>query len=496
MDRDVLKWRPMKVAFLSSEVYPYAKTGGLADVSQALPSALAREGVEMAVFMPFYGEVKARGLTLVKVLDSHPLDWEGGRTAFSVWADPTTPYPVCFIECDRYFERSGGGRLYGTPAGDFPDNGERFAFFSKAVLASLKALPFEADVIHANDWQTALTAAYLRKSEAGDAFFARTRMVFTIHNLAYQGLFPPAILEAVGLPEGLFRMEDLEYWGQVNFLKAGILYADAVTTVSPRYAREILTPEYGCGLDGLLRSRADVLSGILNGIDHSAWNPASDPRIAAPFSAADPTGKAACKRDLLAAMNLTANRREAPVLGLVTRLAEQKGIDLLLGALDGLFALGTRVVLLGSGSADWEAALLRAKDRFPSFLGLRLGFDDALAHKIFAGSDLFLIPSRYEPCGLTQMIAMAYGTIPVVRATGGLDDSVQAYDPLARTGNGFKFDKPEPGPLLEAARRALRALASAPDREALVRNAMRADFSWNGPARQYLSLYERLLASA
>ncbi len=486
----------MKVAFLSSEVFPYAKTGGLADVSHALPTALARAGVDVAVFMPYYGDVKAKGLTLVKALDAQPLDWEGGQVAFSVWADPTTPYPVCFVEFDRYFERSDGGRLYGTPAGDFPDNGERFAFFSKAVLEALKALPFEADIIHANDWQTALAAAYLRKSGAEDPFFARTRMVFTIHNLAYQGLFPPAILGPVGLPESLFRMEDLEFWGQVNFMKAGILYADAVTTVSPRYAREILTPEYGCGLDGLLRARAEALSGILNGIDAEAWNPASDRRLAAPFSAADPSGKAACKKDLLAAMGLPPLRRDGPVLGLVSRLAEQKGIDILLGALDGLFVLGARVVLLGTGSPVWEAALRQAQDRFPSYFGLRIGFDDDLARKIFAGSDLFLIPSRYEPCGLTQMIAMAYGTIPVARATGGLDDSIQVYDPATKTGNGFKFEAPEPAALVDAVRRAVRALASAPDHEALIRNAMRADFSWDGPARRYLALYERLLPGA
>jgi starch synthase len=321
-------------------------------------------------------------------------------------------------------------------------------------------------------------------------------MVFTIHNLAYQGLFPPAILGPVGLPESLFRMEDLEFWGQVSFMKAGILYADAVTTVSPRYAREILTPEYGCGLDGLLRARAEALSGILNGIDGESWNPASDHHLAAPFSACEPSGKAACKKDLLAVMGLPPLRREGPVLGLVSRLAEQKGIDILLGALDGLFGLGARIVLLGTGSPAWEAALRQAQDRFPSYFGLRIGFDDGLAHKIFAGSDLLLIPSRYEPCGLTQMIAMRYGTIPVARATGGLDESIQAYDPTTKTGNGFKFEAPEPGALVHTVRHALRALASAPDHDALIGNAMRSDFSWDGPARRYLALYESLAPGA
>jgi starch synthase len=487
-------WRIMKVAFLSSEASPYAKTGGLADVSEALPGALFKAGVEIAVFLPFYGDLKARRLPLIKALDNHPMVWQGETTGLTVWADPTTPYPVCFVECDRYFERSGGSRLYGTPAGDFPDNGERFAFFSKAVLESCKALPFEADIIHANDWQTALAAAYLRRAGGNDPFFDRTKTVFTIHNLAYQGLFPPEILAAVGLPPALFRMEDLEFWGQVNFMKAGILYADAVTTVSPRYSREILTPAYGCGLDGLLRSRAEAMTGILNGIDADAWNPSTDKRIAAAYSAADLSGKAACRRDLRMLFGLPEPRRETPILGLVSRLAEQKGIDILLDALNGLIALGTQVVVLGTGDAALEAGLRAARERFPSFFGLHLGFDETLARKIFAGSDLFLIPSRYEPCGLTQMIAMVYGAVPVARATGGLDDSIQAYDPQTRTGTGFKFEAPQPEALLQAVRKALRALSVKSDRDALIGNAMRADFSWRGPAREYLALYERLIA--
>jgi starch synthase len=490
----VLEYEAMKIAFLSSEVAPYAKTGGLADVAQALPAALDRAGLEIAVFMPFYDVVKAAGRRLVKALEGHPLSWRGETVGLTVWADPTTPYPVCFIEQARYFEHAGAGGLYGTPAGDYADNGERFAFFCRAVLEALKALPFEADIVHANDWQSALAPAYLRHVLAEDPFFARTRTVFTIHNLAYQGLFPPAVLAEAGLPDRLFRMEDLEFWGQVSFMKAGILYADAVTTVSRRYSREIQTPEYGRGLDGLLRSRAGALSGIRNGLDADFWNPASDGAIAAPFSGSDPAGKAACKRDLLEAFSLPSSRRDAPVLGLVTRLATQKGLDLLIGALDGIMALGVQVVILGTGDPDLEAALRAARERYPSFLGLRLAFDERLARKVYAGSDLFLIPSRYEPCGLTQMIAMAYGSVPVARATGGLDDTVLAYDAATKTGSGFKFIAPAPEALLDAVKRALRCLASPPDRAALIKNAMSADFSWREPAGEYQALYQELLA--
>ncbi len=482
----------MKVAFLASEVAPYVKTGGLADVAQALPEALARAGLDVAVFMPFYGGVKAAGRVLVKALEGHPVPWRGEDVPLTVWADPSTAYPVCFIDQPRFYDRPGDAGIYGTPDGDYPDNGERFAFFARAVLEALKVLPFEADIVHANDWQAAPAPAYLRHVLAGDPFYSRMRSVYTIHNLAYQGLFPRSILAEVGLPERLFAMEEMEFWGQASFMKAGILYADAVTTVSPRYSREILTPEQGWGLDGLLRSRAAALSGIRNGIDAAAWNPVSDKVIAAPFSAAQASGKDECRRDLLAAFGLPPGRGDGIVAGLVARLAGQKGIDILLEALDGLMAMGLRLVVLGTGEPQLEAALRGARDRYPSFIGLRLGFDEILARKIYAGSDLFLIPSRFEPCGLTQMIAMAYGTIPVARATGGLDDTIQEYDPAARAGTGFKFQAPSGSALLEAVSRAVRTLRSRPDREALRTNAMRADFSWIQPASEYEALYRRL----
>jgi starch synthase len=479
----------MKIAFLAPEVAPYAKTGGLADVAGALPPGLSRAGLDVTVFMPFYGEVKRKGLRLIKVLADQPLAWDGGTERFQVWADPTTPYPVCFIEHDGYFDRDG---LYGDAAGDYPDNGERFAFFAKAAMESLKALPFEADIVHVHDWQAAMALAYLRRTYADDPFYSRMRSVCTIHNLAYQGLFAPSILAAIGLPERLFHFEELEFWGRVSFLKAGIIYADAVTTVSPRYSREIQTPEFGFGLDGLLRTRTDRLLGILNGIDDSAWNPAADPLLPARYSAADPAGKALCKRELLKEFGLPAMRKEQPVFGFVSRLVGQKGPDILVDALGGLLSLGARLVVLGEGDAALQNALLAARQRYPSFVGVKIGFDETLARRIFAGSDLLLIPSRFEPCGLTQMYGLKYGAVPLVRATGGLDDSIQEFDPAAGTGNGFKFEEAVPAALIAAARRAVAVYGQKPVWARIMANGMSADFSWERSTRLYADLYAQV----
>jgi starch synthase len=464
----------------------------LADVAASLPAALSRMGLDIAVFAPYYRAVKQKSLTLVKAAEGLSLPWKGSREAFTVWADPTTPYPVCFVEHDGYFDRDG---LYGDETGDYPDNGERFAYFSRAVLEALKVLPFEADILHVNDWQSAPALAYLTQTElADDPFYARMRTVCTIHNLGYQGLFPSEILETVGLPARLFHHEALEFWGRVGFLKAGILYASAVTTVSPRYSREIQTPEYGFGLDGLLRHRADDLSGILNGVDYAGWDPAADNHLPARYSSSDLSGKAICKKTLLKEFGLDESRKEVPLLGLVTRLAGQKGLDILIEALGGIFALGAKVVLLGDGDPAVRNAILRARELFPSFLGLRLGFDEALAHRVYAGSDMLLVPSRFEPCGLAQMYAQRYGTAPIVRATGGLDDTVEEFDPVALNGTGFKFAEASGSALVDAVRRALSVYNRKTAWAALVREDMKRDFSWSVSAARYAALYENLAA--
>jgi starch synthase len=480
----------MKIAFFASEAAPYAKTGGLADVAGALPRYLSKLGLEVKVFMPLYRDIRRKGIPLLKAADRLPFEWAGREEIFSLWESAEGGgAPVYFIDKPALFDREF---LYGTPAGDYPDNGERFAFFSKAGLESLKALNFAPDVLHVHDWQAAIALAYLKHAHASDPFFAGVRSLLTIHNLAYQGTFEPAVLKAIGLPETLFRVEDLEFFGRVSFLKAGILFSDAISTVSFKYSREIQTPEYGCGLDGMLRARSEVIAGILNGIDYAAWNPATDTSIAAVYSPADLKGKAACKTDLLAAFGLPVPKKDIPVMGMVSRLAGQKGLDILIDALPKLVTLGMKIIVLGTGEAAIQAALETAARRYPSYFGLKIAFDEALAHKVVAGSDLFINPARYEPCGLTQMYSLKYGTIPVVRATGGLDDSVQEYDPREGSGTGFKFDRPAADDLIRAVDRAVRAYGHKPTWAKLIQNAMAADFSWSRSAEEYALLYQSL----
>jgi len=478
----------MKIAFLVSEAIPYAKTGGLADVAGALPNYLNKLGADVRLFMPLYREVRKKGLPLETVLDHVEVDLGGRKLAFAVKVHSGSGFPAYFIEKDEYFDRDF---LYGTAAGDYPDNGERFGFFSLAALETIKRLGFAPDVLHCHDWQSAVALAYLKTVRARDAFFAGTRSLFTVHNLAYQGLFGKDVLGTIGLPESLFNMDGLEFWGKVNFLKAGILYSTAVSTVSPRYSREIQTPELGCGLDGLLRSRSRVLFGLLNGVDYAAWDPATDTLLPARYKASDLTGKRVCKAELLKMFGLTGGA-ETPVVGIVSRLAGQKGLDIVCDALPSLFALGVRLIILGTGEAKIQDNLLEARKVYPAQLGLKIAFDERIAHTIYAGSDLFLIPSRYEPCGLTQMYCLRYGTVPVVRATGGLDDSIREFDPGTSTGNGFKFEVASPDALVGTVRKALAAFGRPHDRQTLIRNAMDSDFSWEKSAGEYMDLYRKL----
>jgi len=480
----------MKIAFFASEVAPYAKTGGLADVAGSLPRFLSKLGFEVKVFMPLYKDIRREGVPLLKAADRVTFAWAGQEELFSLWESAESRgASVYFIDKPALFERES---LYGTAAGDYPDNAERFAFFSQAALESLKAMDFRPDVLHLNDWQTAIALAYLKTAYRGDAFFAGMRTLFTIHNLAYQGVFEPAALKAIGLPEELFGPEGLEFYGKVNFLKAGVAFADAISTVSYRYSREIQTPEQGFGLDSLLRGRSDVIAGILNGIDYAAWNPAADASIAAAYSPSDLKGKAACKADLLSAFGLPAPKKDLPVIGMVSRLAGQKGFDILLEALPKLVTLGLKIVVLGTGEAAIQAELEKAARRTPSFFGLKIAFDEALAHKVIAGSDMFVNPARYEPCGLTQMYSMKYGTIPIVRATGGLDDSVQEFDPREGSGTGFKFERLASDALVRAVDRAVRLYADKTAWTRLMQNAMAADFSWGRAAEEYALLYKHI----
>jgi starch synthase len=479
----------MKVAMLASEVVPFAKTGGLADVAGALPKFLSQLGVEVRVFLPFYRQTKRQGLPLRRVIEDLETEWQGENVAFSVGELRDGALSFLMIEKDDYFDRDF---LYGTPQGDYSDNGERFAFFSKAALESLRTLNFRPDVIHAHDWQSAIALALLKFNYAQDPFFTDTRSLFTIHNLAYQGLFEKDILSRIGLPDSLFKMEDLEFYGKINYLKGGILYSTAVSTVSRRYSQEIQTPEFGFRLDGLLRMRRDRLFGILNGVDYADWNPATDKFTIRPF---DPTyldGKKECRKDLLRSFGLEAVKEGTPVIGMVSRLAGQKGFDILCDSLADIFKMGAVLVILGTGEEVFHKALSAAFEKSPSSFGLKIAYDESLAHKIYAGSDMFLIPSRYEPCGLTQMYSLRYGAIPVVRATGGLDDTIEEYDPARGTGNGFKFQEYSSAALLSCLQKAVAVYQQKERWRQLMRRAMACDFSWEVSAREYLRLYQRL----
>ncbi|MDH7511647.1 MAG: glycogen synthase GlgA [Clostridiales bacterium] len=481
----------MKIVMLSSEVVPYAKTGGLADVTGALPKYLSHAGAEVLVFLPLYRETKNKNLPLQKAVDSLKMEWPAQTESFSVWKHRHDSLSFFFVEKDEYFDRD---YLYGTPKGDYPDNGERFAFFCRAALETLKAMGFQPEIIHAHDWQAAMALAYLKFNYAQDPFFSSIRSLFTIHNLAYQGIFEKDLLARIGLPEALFNMEDLEFYGKVNFLKAGILYSTAVNTVSPHYSQEIQTPEFGHGLDGLLRKRRQNLYGILNGVDYSGWNPATDRFIARNFDADNLAGKTGCKRDLLQSFSLPPEAETEPVVGMVSRLAGQKGFDLLSQAVEEIFRSGANLIILGTGEEVYQNALRSVQKKYPQRFGLMIAFDEALAHKIYAGSDIFLIPSRYEPCGLTQMYSLRYGTIPVVRATGGLDDTIQEFDPDSLAGNGFKFVDYEKIALVDAVRRAVAVYQDKERWQVLVRNAIACDFSWEKSAAEYFRLYKRIIS--
>jgi starch synthase len=480
----------MHVLLVSSEVAPFAKTGGLADVAGALPRALAGLGVEVTVALPRYRAIDGARFGLRKVREGVRVPVGDRQETLTVFEAPMAGARALFLGHEGFFGREG---LYQEKGQDYPDNAERFTAFARGVLEVVRALGLTPDLLHCNDWQTGLVPPYLKTLYAADPVLGRAATLFTIHNLGYQGLFPPEKLRVTGLPWELFHWQGLEFHGKVNFLKAGLVYADCLSTVSRRYSQEIQTPEFGAGLDGVLRERAADLYGILNGVDTEEWSPAADKHLAAHYSRADLSGKAVCKADLQRAMGLPV-RPEVPVLGVISRLADQKGIDLVAAAADAFLAEGAQLVLLGTGDPGLEAAFVALGQRQPTRAGVRIGFDVALSHKIEAGSDLFLMPSRYEPCGLNQMYSLLYGTIPVVRATGGLDDTVVPFDPTTGEGNGFKFTEATAEGLLRAVRGALACYRNRPLWNRLVQNAMAADFSWTRSAQEYVQVYRRAIA--
>lgn len=482
----------MQILFCASEVTPFAKTGGLADVAGSLPASLQKLGCDVRIFMPLYRSVRDRIDSLdpiaqnviipVGIHDFHVHLWES-RTESGI--------PIYFLEKDEFYDRP---YLYGSPArGDYEDNAERFIAFSRAARQLCMSLDWFPSIFHLHDWQTGPVAPYFHLNWRYDPKLLGSGTVFTIHNIAYQGVFPAGYFSLTQLPPAAFSLQGMEFWGQCSFLKAGLAYSDFLTTVSPRYASEIQTEDFGFGLEGLLKERRDFLAGILNGIDTQVWNPASDPQIPANFTLDDLSGKAKCKKVLCEYLGFAEKDRDLPLLAMISRLATQKGFDLLEKILPGLMESSVNMVILGSGDAAIEENLKLMQERYPNRLKLNFQFDEQLAHLIEAGSDIFLMPSRYEPCGLNQMYSLLYGTIPVVHATGGLDDSVVDVLENPYTGTGFKFQSYEPEEFLEAVQSALH-LYSRPDRwKEIQRRAMSQDFSWDRSAGEYVKIYEKVL---
>jgi starch synthase len=474
----------VRILFVASEGLPFSKTGGLADVVEALPKALVAQGHEVAVVLPRYRETKATAV----VMPSLTIPMGGTRLRFPAIADGTLLSGVryYFVDDPAYFDRDG---LYGGTAGDYPDNAERYAEFCRAAIEISKHV-WPADVFHCHDWQTALVPVLLRTSYGDDPLVKDTPVVFSIHNMGYHGQFTKDVLDRVGLPQALFLPSGIEFYGRVNLLKGGLVYADYLTTVSKKYAEEIQTPEYGYGLDGVARTRADRLVGILNGVDYTAWNPEKDKLIAARYSAKDLSGKQVCKQELLELFGLSHDHLERPLIGIVSRFADQKGFDLIAEKAHELMREDLVLVVLGTGERKYEDLFRALAAAYPGRVGVKIAYDNEMAHKVEAGSDMFLMPSRYEPSGLNQMYSLKYGTVPIVRATGGLDDSIEPFDLEHGTGTGFKFKEYSGDALLYAVRQALHHYMDERIWKRIQLNGMAKDFSWKGPAAEYAKLYE------
>jgi starch synthase len=478
--------KKLKILFVSPEVVPFAKTGGLADVAGTLPGALAALGHDVRTILPFYQVVKKGGYVckeLVSPLPA-PLPWDAGTAKIFALQKPNN-VPIYFLENDHYFDRE---YLYGSPQGDYPDNAERFIFFCRVVLEFLKTIDFRPDVIHCHDWQTALIPVYLKTIFRGDPFFGHTLSFYTIHNLAYQGIFLPETFSLTGLPPELFSLQGLEYWDKINLMKGGIIFSDIISTVSSKYSQEIRTPEYGYGLEGVLQDRSEDLYGIINGVDYDEWHPARDRFIIANYDRKKTSRKEKCRKDLIALSGMKINKK-MPLLAMISRLADQKGFDLLAQAMDQIMDLELGFVLLGTGEEKYHDLFQEIGKRFPDRASIRLEFNNALAHKIEAGADFFLMPSRYEPCGLNQIYSMKYGTIPIVRATGGLDDTVEDFDPVTGCGTGFKFTEYAVEPMVNKIREAISIYKDKKLWRKIMDNAMAQDFSWENSAKRYQELY-------
>lgn len=475
----------MKILIASSEGVPYIKTGGLGDVVGALFKEYLKMKMDVQIILPLYKKIKKgksvlenTGITITVPVGSKKIK---GR----IFTDQSSAY---FIECDEFFDRP---ELYGTPDGDYHDNASRFIFFSRGILETCKALQFKPDIIHCNDWQTGMVPLYLKTLYHTDSFLKKTATLFTIHNLGYQGLFPSSEMSLTGLGSEFFRPDGIEFYGKVNFLKAGIISADIINTVSNMYSKEIITQEFGFGLDGVLRKRIRDLYGVLNGIDTEEWDPGKDEFNPHHYSSHDLSGKVLCKKELMNLLFGLKNQslEDSPLIGMVGRLSAQKGLDIVIQSVSELVSYGVRLAILGKGEKIFHKTFSKLARKYHSTVSVTIGFEETLAHQIYAGSDFFLMPSRYEPCGLGQLIAMRYGSIPIARKTGGLVDTIHDYEPLTSKGTGFLFADYTPSAMQEAVKLALCVYTDIKKMHTMITNCMKMDFSWMSSAKKYNELY-------
>ncbi len=478
----------MKIAMVSYEVYPFAKVGGLADVVGALPKYLEKQGVNVDIYMPYHKKVKQNaekyGWTIEKITSNVEVPVLRTEEKFDIYKTtlPGSKSVNVFLIANEYY--FSADEVY-----QGPDLAEQAIYFSVSVIESIKKLDIDYDVIHVNDWQTALIPVYLKSVFRDEPVLSKMASILTIHNLGYQGLYGPEYLKFAGLPDYLFNIDGLEFYGKINFLKGGIIFADIISTVSPTYAREIQTKEYGEKLDGVLRVRSSDLYGILNGIDYDEYNPATDTRIFVNYDLENVDKKKENKKMLQRELGLP--EKDVPMIGMINRLVDQKGLDIMAEIMDYVSMFDLQFVLLGTGDEKYEEMFRKLGSKYPEKYSVNLKFDIVLAQKIYAGADMFLMPSRYEPCGLGQMYSLRYGTIPIVRYTGGLVDTVKEYDPETKEGNGFGFEGFDSAHLLKAIAKALYFYNSTEDWKTIVKNAMTTDLSWDKSAKEYVKLYQR-----
>ncbi len=482
----------MNIIQVSSEIVPFAKTGGLADVAGALPKYLNKLGHKVIMFMPFYKGIKEAAETLVSTKQTVKVKIGEVIHHGVIWKSrmPDCPVDIFFIQQDEYYHRD---YLYATPEGGYRDNAERFIFFSRGVLEAIKVLGSAPDIIHCHDWQSALIPVYLKTIYQPDKVFSRTKTLLTIHNIAYQGAFPLPVIKLTGLDQGLFDSKQLELKGEINFLKGGLLFADVVNTVSQRYSQEIQTSEFGYGLEDVLKERSKDLYGILNGVDYTHWNPSTDELIPVQYNISSLKNKQQCKDTLRTKLGLAPF--DVPLIGIISRLTLQKGFDLLIDIFSELMKLDLQLIILGAGQEKYETRLKELGRQYADKVSVNIVFDNQLAHMITAGADMYVMPSKYEPCGLNQLYALKYGTIPIVRETGGLADTIVNYSSKTiehKTATGFVFPDYAPNGFLQTIKSALGVYQ---DKEAwlqLMKTGMKQDWSWDGSIKTYQSLYQKL----